>query len=520
MTSGTLPVLSVRPGRASYPSAVVIAGAIGVAMICGAVISTAPKYALAGLVVVPLALLVWWRPAVAGYLIVGVTPLVVGIDRGRLIPALRPNEALVFFLVGVLVTRLLVRVWIQGQHVQLPKVQPVELSLIALAVTSSFLPLGWMVVRGLRPSGDDFSYALVLWKYLIGYAIVRFTVSSNRDVRRCLSIIQVTSALVGAIAILQALDMFGVRAILAQLYSPLGDLGALDLARAGSTLSLPAATADLMIVTMAISVGLWLNERRHGVWHSVVLTTCVLAVFAAGEFSSVLGLVVAAVSVAVVLRRRDVIVFGSAAVLIGIVFMWPIVSTRLQGFESASGWPVSWVGRWRNLTTYFWPQLFSGQGWNVLFGVRPAARVPVASQATGFVWIESGYTWLLWGGGFPLVASFIAFVYTGLRLTARAARTVTTSIGAAALGASSGLVVTAVLMIFDPHLTYRGFADCLLALLAMCAAAATDGRLRQTGANRHRRQASSITARSPHHSGPRRWDSPGSHNMDRMAVSR
>ncbi|HXY46242.1 MAG TPA: hypothetical protein VEH29_18800, partial [Acidimicrobiales bacterium] len=133
-------------------------------------------------------------------------------------------------------------------------------------------------------------------------------------------------------------------------------------------------------------------------------------------------------------------------------------------FHSASGLPISWIGRLNNLRTYFWPTLFSHFNW--LLGVRPAARVPVSSQAFGYVWIESGYTWLLWGGGLPLLGSYFAFIWIAMRRAWSLLR-VPGPVGVAALGVFALLASQVVVMAFDPHLTYRGSADALFAALAL-----------------------------------------------------
>jgi hypothetical protein len=78
---------------------------------------------------------------------------------------------------------------------------------------------------------------------------------------------------------------------------------------------------------------------------------------------------------------------------------------------------------------------------------------------------------LLWAGGVPLLASFFYFLWAGGREALLVARTRVDALGAAALAVLVGLSVDGVLMILDPHLTYRGAADLLFALLGMTAAA-------------------------------------------------
>jgi hypothetical protein len=443
----------------------------GGAVAVGALTVRSPLHVVAVAVLGALTLLVWSRPTVAAYLIVGVTPLVVGIDRGTVIPVLRPNEALVAVLVGILCCRLAVNA-MSGRVIELPRLLPVEWAFVAMAVASSVVPVAWLTAQGIQLTGDDVSYSLVMWKYLAVYAVVRLTVTDKSDVCRLIHIILATSSIVGIVAVLQVFNLFGVREPLARWYVTLGHEDALDLPRAGSTVSLPAAMADLMVLTACLAIGMWFLDRRRRPWYGAVIAVCVIAVFAAAEFSSVLGLIIATITVAATLRRKALVAYAAAGLGAVVVLMWPIIETRLQGFHTTSGFPDSWVGRWHNLQLYFWPELKSGSGWNFLMGVRPAARVPVPGQATGFVWIESGYLWLLWGGGLALLGSFVFFVVSAIQLTARAARELVDEVGVVALAVFTGVVVMTVLMTLDPHLTYRGSADCLFSLLAVCAAAA------------------------------------------------
>jgi hypothetical protein len=432
------------------------------ALAVGAATALDPLRALGACAAAAIVVVVWLRPAVAAYLIIGVTPLTAGIDRGLAIPLLRPSEAVAALVGGALAARGVVR-WRTGR---LPRVRldRVELAILLMAVTSSVVPTLWMAVRHREITHDDLLYALVMWKYLAVYAVIRLCITEDSQVRRCLWISLGAAGIVATVAILQSLGLFGVPALLARYYAPFGHTGAWH-ARGSSTLALPAATADLLVYNLAIARGLWRADRRYGLVLSAMAALFVLGTLSAGEFSSAIGLLVGVVALAAVTSSPKLLLLFIPAGALGSQVLKPVIGKRLAGFQSTSGLPASWTGRLANLRTYFWPNLFSD--WNFLLGVRPSARVPVAYQATGYVWIESGYTWLLWAGGIPLLASFLFFVQAALSAAWRAARRARDAASAAAVATFVAVVVTTVLMAFDPHLTYRGSADALFSLFAL-----------------------------------------------------
>src|SRR5947209_15485884 len=124
----------------------------------------------AGLAVVPLAValplrllllapvaaglvaLAFARPPWAAYLLLTLTPLTAGIARGSYVPVLRPQEAL-GLLVGTGVALRAVAQWRTGHPVRL-RLTTIDATILAMAATSSVLPLLWMAARGLAPTTE------------------------------------------------------------------------------------------------------------------------------------------------------------------------------------------------------------------------------------------------------------------------------------------------------------------------------------------------------------------------------
>jgi hypothetical protein len=428
----------------------------------GALLTFKVKYALLAVAVLATIGLTMARPVIAAYALVLLTPLIVGINAGAVVPVLRPNEALIVLFGLAIGLR-----WLWGLRsggLRRPAIDRVDATIIALGITSSVLPLGMMVVRQRAITEDDLLYCIVVWKLLAEYVIVRSVVKTREQALRCLQLSMAAAAVVCVIGMLQALHKFGVPGLLAKYYAPNDVTAPLSNGRGSSLLGLPAAVADLAILNLGIAIAMLVRGYPRRLWLGGLAAVFALGVIAAAEFSTLIGLIVAFAALLVLTKAARLAAYAVPVAVIGGVVLWPVIQTRLGGFNSATGLPVSWVNRLYNLRTYFWPVLFSDNNW--ILGVRPSARIATDTRQFGYVWIESGYTWLLWGGGIPLLASYLAFVAAVLKKCWRhAQRADPAGVIATALAAST--CSQAVLMVFDPHLTYRGSGDMFFLLLAL-----------------------------------------------------
>jgi peptidoglycan biosynthesis protein MviN/MurJ (putative lipid II flippase) len=418
------------------------------------------KYAVAAMIAVGVIGWVTARPPIAAYLLIFLTPLIVGINAGSLVHTLRLNEVLIVLLGAGIGLR-----WLAGARtgeLRWPRLDRVDASLIAIGITSSVLPLAMMMVRQRAITSDDLLYCIVMWKLLAEYAIVRTVISTREQATRCLVLLMVATAVVCVVGILQSLGVGAVTGLLGKFYAPVAVEATGG--RGGSLLGLPAATADLAILSLAIAVAMIVRGYPHRVWLAGSAALCALGVVAAAEFSTLIGLMVAVVALMALTKSARLVAYAIPVALCGGILLWPVIALRLSGFHSASGLPVSWTGRLYNLHTFFWPVLFSDNNW--ILGVRPSARVATPTSVEGWVWIESGYTWLLWGGGIPLFASYLFFVGSVLQKGWAYARRADVA-GVAATAVAAAVCAQVVLMLFDPHLTYRGSGDAFFWVLAL-----------------------------------------------------
>lgn len=436
--------------------------AVGLLAAVGMVI--APQIALAGGCAVALMVAVFLHPPAAAYVLIGIGPLITGIDRGAVVPLLRPHEALLLLVSAPLVLRGVIR--LASGRVRI-RFTPLDASLVLMAAASSVVPLVWMVLRRRDISTDDLLYALTLWKFLGLYLVVRSTIRSLSELRKALWLSLTAGAIVGVVAILQSLELFGVPGLLATWYAPFGDETALEINRGTSLVASSFAVADVMTFNLVISVAMLLKGLGPRLPLLGLSGLFVLSCLASGQFSGVIALLVGLVVVGLVGRAltRGVLLAAPALALAGVV-MQPVLERRLSGFQTSRGLPSSWLARLENLERFFWPELFRDYNW--VFGVRPSARVPAPAVEwwRDWVWIESGHTWLLWNGGIPLFVAFFFFLLTGARHALRSCRR-PDEVGVVATALLAALAVIAILTTFDPHLIMRGSGDMLFALLGL-----------------------------------------------------
>lgn len=418
--------------------------------------------ALGGALAIPIAL----RPELGAYLLLIVTPLIVGLERGEFIPLMRPNEALLLLILGAIASRILWRA-LAGEGYR-PALSRIDGVLVLMALCSSIVPLLLRYGRGQPISADDLLFALVLWKYWAVYRLFREAITTPAQVRTCLRLAMAAGLMVAVIAFLQVLQLFGVAEFLWRYYGdPFSGTNEVITSRATSTIAFSFGVADTMVINLVIAIafglGAGLRERILLALGGIVF---LLGVVAAGQVSGLIGLIVAVLTIGVLSGRLDrLAALGLPAGLAGALLFWPVIETRLAGFGGPHGLPESWVGRLANLQQYVLPELAHGLNW--LTGVRPAARIEAPEAWRDFIWIESGYLWLLWIGGLPLLLAFLAFLAVALRELMMVVRSRRDPVQVAAISAFTSLVTIAVLMILDPHLTTRGTADLFFPLLAL-----------------------------------------------------
>lgn len=403
-----------------------------------------------------------YRPVFATYAYLGTLPIIAGIDRGQLIPLVRPNEALlVVLLLGALVGGY-VR-WFRGERTPL-QLHPLDIPLGLFLLASTAWPLLSAMMRGQALALSDLAAVLPVCKLVAIYLLVRFTVTTESQLVRCFRLIIWPGAVVAVIAILQTLNVGPIVSLLQAVWTPDSPVEALA-QRGTTTLASPIATGDYIIICLTLIVCCGMRgilDRRERLGLGLVLGAGVLAT---GQFSTWISAIVAA---GLILWRFSTVRRSSVRFLwlvpVALAIGAPALIGRLQGF-SEFGVPRSWIGRWNNLSDHYLPRF---DFINVLLGVSPDSVLQAPERWREVIYLESGYLELLWVGGIPLLAAFIWLAVVVLR-RASALMERPGALGAAASALWVSWWFVLILTVLDPHLTLRGTGDLLFMLIGITA---------------------------------------------------
>lgn len=399
------------------------------------------------------------RPVWAAYIFLATQPFVGGIDRGQLIPLFRPSEAIQLILTTAVLLGVVVRI-VRGEKLSV-RLTKLDRAVALLAVLSSVWPLCWQFTRGQIPSSTDFQSTVVLWRLASLYALFRWVVRTREQARRCLWILLVSASLLALLAILDSLGIWHPGGP----WTPVINEGS-STGRGGATLNSAIAVGDYLSYSLGVALVYLLRGRQPRLLVGGACGIIVLGILGTGQFSAWIGMLIVIVVVARAEKQMGKLVkwIGPAAAVAAVV-AGPVISQRLAGFNG-SQLPHSWVIRWSNVTTLYLPRL---AGFRWVFGVRPDTTLIPPETWRDIVYLESGYLWLFYVGGIPLVLAFLWFLRRSLAHTKNVIARRNDDIGVAAVATRGALWCLAFLCILDPHLTMRGGADLFFCLLGLSA---------------------------------------------------
>ncbi len=380
-----------------------------VGVIIGLLLLVSPWLALGATLGVIVCITALSKPILLCYLTIGAVALTSGIERGKLIPILKPNEAVLLFSAGIAFIVILTRKTYQSINLHL--ISPAIIMLIGGTI---LIPGISYLIRGTTLTIQDGLTLLAPLQYVLLFWLFTYLPRNNVERRRIIQLMLLCGAVVAAVGLLQGARFGFVTDLLHKWYGSVHETKAATVGRITSLMSAWNVLGIFLMVNLLITWAFGISRPSDlgRVTIAIVMALCTVCLLVSGSYAGAIGLVLGIGIITVLLRginRKTIILFmGLASVfLLATILFKPLIQERLNAqFGYGGAVPESLIYRFKVWREIYLPAVQQ----NLLWGINPT--VP-----TTFSWryTESQFLTLLFSFGLVGLIAFLAWI--GITLT-------------------------------------------------------------------------------------------------------
>lgn len=313
------------------------AGSSGVILSCfmgiviGAISLVSPLLAIVLGLAVLVAATSFSKPVVLCYLVVSVTVLFSGIERGRFFPILSGNEV---SLLGAFALALMIVLGNRQRKIVLPSY--FLLAFIFLIGGSVFIPIVTYMLQGTDLTmANAFKMVGPLQYFILAWLFVVLP-QGEADRRKIVWWMLAFGLLVAVVGLLQGVGVGFINRLLENLYSSSHELEA---AAAGRVTSLLGAWNSLGIFMMAIILMCWailfeVEPARHRWLVMGIMAASLLCLVASGSFAGILGTGLGLILLQLLSRRtartKPVYILSFFGIILAILVFYPFLQPLIE----------------------------------------------------------------------------------------------------------------------------------------------------------------------------------------------
>lgn len=439
---------------------IILPSAVGVTI--GALLLFSPWIALVCTLGVAVFVIALIRPVFLCYLTVLGIALTSGMERGKLIPLLRPNELILAASLGITFLIGMVR------KNRFPmKFGRLGVGVFVLLIGTSIIPGAYYLVRGAPLFIEDAIVLFSSFQYVFLFWMFAFLASSNQERLAIIKFMLFCAVVVAVVGLLQGARVSVVNNFLANWYPSPHQAAALRLNRITSLLGSWNTLGIFMMVNLLIIWAFGISRPADLGW-PVILTgggLCIACLLLSGSFAGIInllvGVIVIAVLLGVYLSKRNIVLFFIVVVVVSITFsLFPEIIQGRLNYQFGYGGPVpaTLVDRFRLWEEVYLPAIRQSPFW----GINPTIPPYYSWRYT-----ESQFLSLLFSFGLVGVVAYLAWNILALNFLFDKLQTYGGLIKMLAAVAAAVVIVLFVAGFSNAVFTYSGTADYLWIILAL-----------------------------------------------------